>query len=234
MVLTARLFRKTRISPNQDPLTPSLVPFGDRPESCAGSSCQACRPRSWAAAPDSQLQSRSKANPARIARVFHDARTVVPIVMTVSPKGGRAPLTRSVSEGCRKLLAAPRQRPRSRFGLVFGMSHAVVKDRRLPNSRPGRRREGHRHQPLSWRLGFQTRETGVLPVKGPVSRSLVQVVGTGDHCWVPLVVLDQWFWRADRRPPVLGRGRLPAYTKTAMSGQPKTLKRFHEPCSSKE
>jgi hypothetical protein len=30
---------------------------------------------------------------------------------------------------------------------------------------------------------------------------------TGDHFWVPLVVLDQCVRQADRRPPVLARGK---------------------------
>src|ERR1035438_3328862 len=41
-------------------------------------------------------------------------------------------LTRSVSEGCRKSLAARRQRPRSRFGLVCGTTFLADLDRRVP------------------------------------------------------------------------------------------------------
>src|SRR5208337_1740590 len=52
-----------------------------------------------------------------------------------SPPGrrGRATLTRSVSEGCRKSVAARRQRPRSRFGLVCRTTQAAELDQHKPN-----------------------------------------------------------------------------------------------------
>jgi hypothetical protein len=46
-------------------------------------------------------------------------------------RGERPTLTRSVSEGCRKSLAARRQRPRSRFGLVCGTTLLADLDRRV-------------------------------------------------------------------------------------------------------
>src|SRR5208337_4989409 len=52
-----------------------------------------------------------------------------------SPPGprGRATLTRSVSEGCRKSVGARRQRPRLRFGLVCRTTQAAELDQRKPN-----------------------------------------------------------------------------------------------------
>ena len=58
-----------------------------------------------------------------------------------SGRGERRTLTRSVSEGCRKSLAARRQRPRSRFGLVCGTTLVADLHRRVPGFPRCHRRE---------------------------------------------------------------------------------------------